>query len=488
MDKEKEKRTAECRVCKGVFVKKSKAQIYCSVACRRTEQQPKIDWTNAAVKKLNPRNRRYYVLDAGCAGFRIYVDVNGTVTFYLQRYIRGQGNARNKLGNFPEMSVAAARDLALNYKSKSVLGEDPTLLQKEKEESNLKFGEVVEDYIKNRMLKKVKKKAGGLRDNNIWRAEIYRAWFLGKAKDVKLQKFWDDNKDRLNLASKKLSEIGEDNLTDFFECATERGGYGANRLIATVRRLFNWVIGRNKFSGPNPVKIIKKENILWNEEEIDHLDYYSTADMKKIIASCYKFAKNFKFRVACYAILAALLCGGRAKSEVFNLTWNQIKWDKKHIRYEKGSTKTGGGIRPITDSMVALLRKIQNERLNKDTKSPFYYPPTDDRHDYIFPNWMFGKNKMTKRGIRKCKLMHVHEVKVMWNKIKKDAEVESRDLKSLRHTFATFCVTKGVSLRMIQKYLMHKSIKTTEVYAAASDELTNESNKRLTASFDSLAA
>ena len=134
MEKEKEKRTAECRVCKSVFVKKSKTQIYCSVECRRKEQQPKKDWTNAAVKKLPSRNRRYYVLDAGCAGFRIYVDVNGSVTFYLQRYIRGQGNARNKLGNFPEMSVAAARDLALNYKSKSVLGEDPTLLQKEKED------------------------------------------------------------------------------------------------------------------------------------------------------------------------------------------------------------------------------------------------------------------------------------------------------------------------------------------------------------------
>ena len=95
---------------------------------------------------------------------------------------------------------------------------------------------------------------------------------------------------------------------------------------------------------------------------------------------------------------------------------------------------------------------------------------------------------MTKRGIRKCKLTHVHEVKVMWNKIKKDAGVENRDLKSLRHTFATFCVTKGVPLRMIQKYLMHKSIKTTEVYAAASDELVVVENKRLTAAFESIAA
>ena len=53
-------------------------------------------------------------------------------------------------------------------------------------------------------------------------------------------KFINENKDRLNLASKKMSEITIDNLTDFFDCATERGGYGANRLIGVVRRIFNW--------------------------------------------------------------------------------------------------------------------------------------------------------------------------------------------------------------------------------------------------------
>ena len=71
-------------------------------------------------------------------------------------------------------------------------------------------------------------------------------------------------------------------------------------------------------------------------------------------------------------------------------------------------------------------------------------------------------------------------------KIKKDAGVRNRDLKSLRHTFATYCVTIGVPLRMIQKYLMHKSIKTTEVYAAASEDLVKQENKKVSAGFGRL--
>ena len=74
----------------------------------------------------------------------------------------------------------------------------------------------------------------------------------------------------------------------------------------------------------------------------------------------------------------------------------------------------------------------------------------------------------------------------MWKKIKIEAGVANRDLKSLRHTFATYCVTIGIPLRMIQKYLMHKSIKTTEIYAAASEDAIVIGNKKLSEGFNAL--
>ena len=39
---------------------------------------------------------------------------------------------------------------------------------------------------------------------------------------------------------------------------------------------------------------------------------------------------------------------------------------------------------------------------------------------------------------------------------------------------------------MIQKYLMHKTIKTTEVYAAASDELIITENEKVTEAFEEI--
>ena len=125
----------------------------------------------------------------------------------------------------------------------------------------------------------------------------------------------------------------------------------------------------------------------------------------------------------------------------------------QRIRTEKESIIEGLKKRHFDASEIIndVLAADEKWRSEKGTASPFYFGPKDARHDYIFPNWMYGKNKMTKRGVKKCKLLHVFEVKKTWDEIIKLAGVERRDLKSLRHTFATFCVTKNVPLRMIQQ-------------------------------------
>ena len=443
---------------------------------QKAERQQRVKWTEASVRDLKPKNFRYYVLDSEVLGLRIYVSLRGNKTFHLQRYVKKMGNVRTKLGRFPEMTLARARNLAKQYKSLSTLGKDPKLVQKQKESDTKKFGLVVEDFIERRLTDKTK--------NTRTRIRFMESWFLGKTRDTEFTKFWNDNKDRLSIKDKSISEIDEDYLLEYFNCAKQRGKYGCNRLMGTIRMLINWEIRRKKYSGTNPVKIIKGDQFLWSEEEKDHLDFYNAEDMTKIIEAIEKLAKVKKNRVAAYGILAALLCGGRARSEVFNLTWDQIIWDRKVIHYTK--TKTGGGDRPITDAMLALLAKIKKERIEKGTASPFYYPKPDPRNEYIFPNYMYGENKMTLRGVKKCRLKHIYEIKLMWKKIKRLADVRNRDLKSLRHTFATFCVTSGVPLRMIQKYLMHRSIKTTEIYAAASEDLIVQENKRLTAGFNKL--
>ena len=128
------------------------------------------------------------------------------------------------------------------------------------------------------------------------------------------------------------------------------------------------------------------------------------------------------------------------------------------------------------NQMVKHLKYLLELRSNND--KVHYYGTNDLRHEYLFPNRRMGQIRRSKRGLKPCKLKHIHEVRKMWKLIKKIAGVENRDLKSLRHTFAVFCVSQGVSLRVIQKYLGHKSVQTTEIYSAVDPEfLEKESSK-----------
>ena len=130
---------------------------------KKEERQKRICWTPASIDALPTKNRRYYVIDSECVGLRIYVDKKTHKTYHLQRYVAGRGNLRSKLGTFPEMTILQARKLAKEYKSLSVLGKDPKLVQEKKKEDSKVFGQVVEEFIEKRLTKKINKLEPGFK-------------------------------------------------------------------------------------------------------------------------------------------------------------------------------------------------------------------------------------------------------------------------------------------------------------------------------------
>ena len=143
----------------------------------KKETQKRVKWTEASVRDLLTKNRRYYVLDTEVVGLRIYVDVTGHKTFHLQRYVSDKGyNIRSKLGTFPEMSLNTARKLAKKYKSLSLLGKDPKLVQQKQESETKLFGTIVREFIDKRLVNNDK--------NTRTRKQFMRGWFLFESRDI----------------------------------------------------------------------------------------------------------------------------------------------------------------------------------------------------------------------------------------------------------------------------------------------------------------
>ena len=446
----------------------------------KKETQERIKLTDAIVKNLPSMNNRYYRLDSECIGLRVYVQVTGAKAFYFQRYIKQfKYSKKSKLGDFPDMSVAAARKLCKTLKADNVQGKDPIVAAAERA-AERNFGAIVQEYIDVRLNPDRNKKRP--KESLLNEKSNLENYVLAMSKDKDIRKVWRDFYSDMNIKSKTISNISKQDIEKFHSAITTKATYAANRVLAHVRRVINYAKACKYFAGQNPASHKRKEK---NPEVVDHHDFFSSVNMFKIITAIKKLRKKATLRVACNAILAALYCGGRPQSEVFSLKIGQIDFENKCIYYKK--SKGGQWTRPITDTMIEHLKYIVELRSNADPVH--YYSKEDLRHEYLFPNCRYGQMRRGKRGLRPCKLKHFKEVRKTWRMIKREAGVEHRDLKSLRHTFATYCLEVGVSMRMLQLYLGHRSIKTTELYGAISKALMLAENKKLTAAFnDSEAA
>jgi len=430
------------------------------------ETQSRQKYTEAMIKRLPKKNQKYYVLDSEVIGLRIYVQISGEKSFYLQRYLKEfKYSKKTKIGDFPEMSIKSARKLAAEIKSDSVQGKDPIVAAAARAQEKT-FDVVLNEYVEKRLNNRTDKSK--LKNEK----SLIDCWLLGDTNDADILKLWKLHRDDLNIKSKKMSAITKEDIIDYHKTVTIRTTYHANRMVMFIRKLFNYAKTRRYFTGENPASMFKGN---YNAEIKDHSDYYSSADMHSLILAALKLSKKHEKRVACYGILASLLCGGRPQSEIFNLTVDQIDIKNKCIHYRK--SKVGQWTRPINPRMITHLELIMKARSDAD---PVLYYPTDDlRHKYLFPNCRYGEMRRGKRGLRPCKLLHINEVRKVWKQIKATAGVDDRDLKSLRHTFAVFCVSSGVSLRVLQKYMGHKRIETTMIYAAATDDFVNAESDKL---------
>lgn len=150
-------------------------------------------------------------------------------------------------------------------------------------------------------------------------------------------------------------------------------------------------------------------------------------------------------------VIAAVNTGMR-RNELLYLRWEDIDLDNKYLiirNREDFSTKSKKDrLIPLNDTFINLLRSI-------DRKSNFVFTYEDGKR--IKPNY-----------VTQC----FRDI-IIISKINRDINFHS-----LRHTFATWLVTKGASIFSISKLLGHSSVAVTEIYShLRAEDLLDTVNK-----------
>jgi integrase len=144
------------------------------------------------------------------------------------------------------------------------------------------------------------------------------------------------------------------------------------------------------------------------------------------------------------AILRLLLLTGARKSEISDLKWSEIDWERRCIFLPVERSKTGhrDPIRLATPALE-ILRK-RREAVGVENPK-------------VFPSQISG------RGISTA-------VDNSWKVVRARAKLVDFRLHDLRHNAASVAVNEGVSLYLAGKLLGHRNASTTERYAHVAND------------------
>lgn len=342
--------------------------------------------TNKTLEALKPTGKRYAVHDAHCPGLAVRVNANGTKTFTAS-YRYGLKQRRLTIGPYPIISLAEARDKARAAFREVLGGADPQAVRRRKN-MNLRegMGAFIEQYAKPR--------------NRAWR-ETERV-----------------------LTRELVTRFGERDLTlmtragilEAADAAIARGAqYQANRIVSYSRKMFNWFLERGMIeTGPllgirAPMREQSRDRVLTRDE------------ITRLIGGCR--AEPFPFGP--YTLL--LLATAQRRSEVANMRWSEIDWERNVWELPAARSKNGKAHEvPLSPFALAILKDI----------------PRFESSDLVFTTTGYSPIS----GITKMVL-----------RIQAVSETTNWRLHDLRRTAASEMARMGIALQVVEKVLNHVS-------------------------------
>lgn len=260
---------------------------------------------------------------------------------------------------------------------------------------------------------------------------------ISKNSAYTLRNYTNANKLLLEFTGKVPDEINEDDIKLFMsEKISDKASTSVILFLSAVRYAYLNILKKDPTFNIKRPKREKKIPAVLTKEEV-----------RKMLESCE--TKKSKL------MLSLLYATGMRVSEITNLKVNDLQFEEK-IGYIKQAKGKKDRIFNIPNFLEEELKNYIVDNKKKD-------------HDFVFS----GLNgKLTERTIQK----------IVQGVIKKTDIKKQVHPHTLRHSFATHLLEKGVDIRKIQELLGHSDLSTTQIYT----HISSEELKKIQSPLDSL--
>jgi integrase len=371
---------------------------------------PKLKLTKTAVDAAQPTAEPYELRDTMIPGFLLKVTPAGRKVFMLA-YVANNGQRRKPaIGQFGEITVEQAREIAQDWLASVRKGKDPSLERRDARRApTVKelFDRFITDYSEHQ------NKPSTVKANRSI-GKLYIIPHLGnlKAPDVR-------RPDIANLMTKISHSPG-----------------AANRAFSVVRKMFNmaevWGI---RPDGTNPCRHIPK----FPEHAKTRL--ITDAEMRLLFAYLNKAeAEGLEHPFLILAVRLQFEFAGRM-SEILLLEWAWVDLEKRRIEWP--DSKTGGMSKPINAQAADLLANA----------------PRLDDSPYVCPSVFDPQLPMSK-----------HTYYGGWARILERAGLAHVGTHGIRHRSATDIANSGIPVKVGMALTAHKTVTQFMRYVHTEDD------------------
>lgn len=323
--------------------------------------------------------------------------------------------------------------------------------KKLKPNSNISFYDFSKLWIKDYVEVNVKPStASGYKCNlNAYILPVFKDYRLNEIKSYHLERFYNDLKNRTT------------HLLDSNGMRKKLSSTTIQKVHRQLSLMFNTAI-KWDFLDINPCTKVMKPPTQASPE----MDFYSEKEINEIL-DCLE-NEGLSFKTAIYM----LIFGGFRRGELLGLHWEDVNFETRMISVKRNlinirhrgviedTTKTLKSVREVlmpkkVFDLLSLYKMEQenNKRLLKDNWKDSHYVFKSEFGGFINPERLTDK----------------------WNRFLKKYKLRKLRLHDLRHTSATFLISKGIPIATVSKRLGHSNIYTTlniYTHSVNDDEIT----------------
>ncbi|MBO8161275.1 MAG: tyrosine-type recombinase/integrase [Thermosipho sp. (in: Bacteria)] len=241
----------------------------------------------------------------------------------------------------------------------------------------------------------------------------------------------------LKYLNKDIKNITRKDIEEFLKALSKGEVIGISprettisRYISSLSTFFNY-LELSGFISSSPMERIKHPRI---RRKIP--DFLTEEEVKKLIES-FDEENELKNKTA----ISLLYYGGLRISELCNMRVSDISFIPPFLRVQMGKGRKDRLV-PLPDKVVPLLQKYIDS-----FKPKLYLFENGNKH--VHPSTVF---RWVKEGVKRAG-------------IKKDVHPHT-----LRHSYATHLIRKGVNIKVVQELLGHTNLSTTSIYLHVADQ------------------